>query len=311
LATQIPFIDCHHHIWDPGMGTYPWLRAEAAIPFRYGDYSALKTAYLPADYARDAANFDVVGHVTMEGEWDDTDPVGETRWLAGIFEAHPAYVGHVARAILHAPDADAQLAGHAAHAFVKGIRHKPTTADHPSNVEPGAPGSLSDPAWRSGYAKLASHGLHFELQAPWWHVDELCDLVAAHPETPVVINHLFLPAERTPEALNGWRAALKRAAGLANTTLKISGMGIAGRPWQLADHHRLILDAIDIFGPSRCMIASNFPVDRLTGSFETIIHGYHVATLRLYDHERADLFHDTAVRVYRLPIAPLNASEDA
>jgi len=59
------------------------------------------------------------------------------------------------------------------------------------------------------------------------------------------------------------------------------------------------------------MIASNFPVDRLTGSFETIIHGYHVATLRLYDHERADLFHDTAVRVYRLPIAPLNASEDA
>ena len=310
MATFIPFIDCHHHIWDPATGHYPWLRPDAAIPFRYGDYSAIKTPYLPDDYDRDAEGFKVVGHVTMEGEWDEADPVGETRWLASIFKDNPAYLGHVARAFLHEPDVDEVLTGHAAFPFVKGIRHKPTAAPSPDAIEPGAPGSMSDPNWRAGYARLAGHGLHFELQAPWWHVGELMDLIAAHPETPVVINHMFRPADRGHLALDGWRAALRTAAQAPRVSLKISGMGLAGRPWQLADHQRLILDAIEIFGPDRCMVASNFPVDKLTGSYETIIHGYHVATLGLHDSERVALFHDTAVRVYRLPVPPFNTTED-
>ena len=138
------------------------------------------------------------------------------------------------------------------------------------------------------------------LQAPWWHIDELLELITAYPETPVVINHAFMPSDRTPEAMAGWRAAIKRAASAPQVTMKISGFGIKGVGWPL-DQQRPIIDAlIDAFGPARCMFASNFPVDGLTGSFDTIYSGFKTATAEFSRADRAMLFRDTALRVYRL-----------
>lgn len=304
---SLPFIDCHHHIWDPTVNPHPWLTDEPQIPFRYGDYSSIRGPYLPADYDRDAGGHTVTAHVTMEGEWDEADPVAETRWLAKVFESAPTYNGHVARAFLHRPDVETVLHGHASYPVVKGIRHKPTSAASPDSIEPGAPGGLSDPNWQRGYALLAAHGLHFELQAPWWHVGELLDLISRFPETPVVINHAFLPSDRSNVALQGWRSALRLAAGVPNVTLKISGIGLRGQPWSLSDNAEIIHTCIQTFSPERCMIASNFPVDRLTGSFDAIIGGYKQATTRFDKSDRLKLFHDNAVRVYRLDI-PLLAS---
>ena len=36
----------------------------------------------------------------------------------------------------------------------------------------------------------------------------------------------------------------------------------------------MIRDAIAVFGVDRCMFASNFPVDGIVGSFETIYSGF-------------------------------------
>jgi predicted TIM-barrel fold metal-dependent hydrolase len=55
------------------------------------------------------------------------------------------------------------------------------------------------------------------------------------------------------------------------------------------------------------MIASNFPVDGLTGTFDQIFSFYKAATAALPRADRLRLFHDTAVRVYRLPLATLAA----
>jgi predicted TIM-barrel fold metal-dependent hydrolase len=52
-----PIVDAHQHFWDPIANDHPWLRPDVVIPFRYGDYSAIKRRYLPADYVADA-----IGH---------------------------------------------------------------------------------------------------------------------------------------------------------------------------------------------------------------------------------------------------------
>ena len=168
---------------------------------------------------------------------------------------------------------------------------------------------MSDPDWRRGYAALAAHGLHFELQAPWWHVDELLDLIAAYPETPVVINHAFLPVDRSPEAMPGWRAAIRRAASAPQVSMKISGIGIAGRPWSLDDNRPVIRDLIEVFGPDRALFASNFPVDGLCGSFDTIYSGFKSATADLSRIDRVKLFHDNAIKIYRLDLPTAGALE--
>lgn len=299
----LPIIDAHHHFWDPPRTDNPWLSEQPPIPFRYGDYSSICRPFLPTDYRALWGHHNVVASVTMEGEWHERDPVGETAWMRDLANAYGTPVAHVARAILHRDDVADVLAGHAADPLVRGIRHKPTAAPRPDAIEPATPGSMSDPDWQRGYGLLAPHGLHFELQAPWWHIGELLALIDRYPETPVVINHAFMPADRSAEALAGWRAALQKAATAPHVSLKISGIGIAGRPWTLDDQRPVIDTCLDIFGPGRCMFASNFPVDGLVGSFATIYDGFKAATRHLSAGDRLKLFHDNAVRIYRLPIA--------
>lgn len=306
---QIPIIDAHHHFWDPTRNPHPWLTDDPPIPFRYGDYSALRNKpFLPEDYNELTGRLSIVASVTMEGEWDEADPVAESAWMSRLAETHHTPIAHVARAPLHRDDAPDTLAAHATYPLVRGIRHKPTAAARPDLVEPDAPGAMSDPDWRRGYAHLAPLGLHFELQAPWWHVNELMDLISAHPDTPVVINHAFLPSDRSPEALARWRDALTLAASAPHTTLKISGIGLKGRPWQLDEQRPVIEACLEAFGPERCLFASNFPVDGLCGSFATIYDGYLTATAHLPPADRIRLFHDNAIRVYRLPLQPLAPS---
>ena len=59
-----------------------------------------------------------------------------------------------------------------------------------------------------------------------------------------------------------------------------------------------------MFAPERAMFASNFPVDRLCGSFDTIFSGFKRIVAALPPAGQAALFHDTAARIYRpAPVA--------
>ena len=78
---DLPIIDAHHHFWDLSQNKNPWLCGAHQIPFRYGDYTAIRRNYLVDDLKRDFAGHNVVKSVHMETEWDPTDPVGENRWL--------------------------------------------------------------------------------------------------------------------------------------------------------------------------------------------------------------------------------------
>ena len=66
--SELPIVDAHQHFWDLGRNYLPWLCDEPPIPFRYGDYRALRRNYLPADYLRDAAGHRVVKTVHVETE---------------------------------------------------------------------------------------------------------------------------------------------------------------------------------------------------------------------------------------------------
>ena len=48
---------------------------------------------------------------------------------------------------------------------------------------------MDDPKWRRGYALLEKHGLSFDVQTPWWHLDALAELARDFPNTQIVIVH--------------------------------------------------------------------------------------------------------------------------
>ena len=211
----------------------------------------------------------------------------------------------VAQAWLDRADAEDVLASHGRSSIVRGIRHKPKAVPRPDLVVKGAPGSMGDPAWRRGYAMLTPNGLSFDLQTPWWHLAEARQLADDFPDTLIILNHTGLPADRSPEGLDGWRAAMRLLAGAPNVAVKISGIGQAGKPWSVEANRAIVLDTIDMFGPDRCMFASNFPVDSLVGSFATIFGGFDQVTAGFSAAERDALFRGNAMRIYRIPAEAL------
>jgi predicted TIM-barrel fold metal-dependent hydrolase len=297
---RLRIVDAHQHFWDLDHNYYPWLCGPQPIPFRYGDYSALKRNYLPPDYRRDSAGFEVVKTVHIEAEWDPKDPVGETRWLEGIAAEHGLPSACVAQAWLDRDDVEEVLAGQAARPLVRGIRHKPRAAASAGDARRGEPGSMDDPKWRRGYALLQRHELSFDLQTPWWHLEAAADLARDFPQTQIVVNHTALPADRSPEGLAGWRKGLETVARWPNVALKISGLGGPGLPWTVEANGPVIREAIAIFSAERCLFASNYPVDSLAGSFEEIFDGFRAAVADRSAEDRRKLFHDNAIRIYRL-----------
>jgi predicted TIM-barrel fold metal-dependent hydrolase len=296
-------VDAHQHFWDLHSGRYPWLQDEPPPSgFRYGDTRALRRNYLPEHYATDTRGWRVAATVHVEAEWDPGDPVAETRWLAALRERTGLPTVAVAHAALDRADAAGVLQAQARFDFVRGIRHKPAAAPSPRDVLRGAPGSMDDPKWRAGYALLGRHRFSFDLQMPYWHLAEAAELARDFPGISIVINHTGLPVDRTAEGLRDWRAALELAAAEPNIALKISGLGVKGQPWSLAANAPVIRDAIRIFGADRCCFASNYPVDRLVASFDAIFAGFEAAVAELPAEDQRKLFHDTAIRLYRIPV---------
>jgi predicted TIM-barrel fold metal-dependent hydrolase len=266
-------------LWDPRAHYYPWLCDAQPIAFRYGDYSAIRRPYLLDDYRADSSAWNVVRGVYVEAEWDPRDPTAEMDFIAELRMAKHFPTVAIGQAWLDREDCAAVLESHAARGFVRGVRHKPK------------PGMMNDAAWRRGYARLARLGLHFELQAPWRQLAEAMRLARHFPETLIVLNHAGLPSD---EELSLWKGAMAELAACANVAVKISGLGNVGRK------REVVLACIELFGAARAMFASNFPVDSLRASFDAIYADFAFLTKHMPDSERRALFHDNAVRIYRM-----------
>ncbi|MET4638897.1 amidohydrolase family protein [Mycetocola sp. 2940] len=292
-----PVIDAHHHVWDLQRNLYPWLTPEEMVPHRYGDYGSIKRDYLPADYLADVDDTSVVASVYMEAEWDPTDPIGETRYVNDLSAATGVPGAMAAQAWLDAPDVAHVLEQQASFGIVRSVRHKP---GGPSNLATvGVDRTLmSNELWRAGYALLSDHGLHFELQTPWWNLREAVELARDFPETTLIVNHSGVLLDREPSTIAGWLPALETVAALPNVVIKASGLCVAGQPWTVDLNRDVVLAMVDIFGADRVMFGSNFPVDGMFTSYGDMLDGYLEITSSLPDEQQKAFFHDTAERIY-------------
>jgi predicted TIM-barrel fold metal-dependent hydrolase len=293
-----PIVDAHQHFWDPVANNHPWLKPDSNIPFRYGDYSAIKRRYLPNDYLADAAGHQVCETVYVETEWDPETPVDETRYITSVSERFGLPNAVVAQAWLDRSDAASVIAAQAAFPLVRSVRHKP---GGPATLDAiGAERTLlSHEGWRRGYALLERHGLHFDLQTPWWNLQEAVRLARDFPRTLIVLNHAGLPSDRSQAGLAGWHAAMARFASEPNVRVKISGLGQRGRRWSVDDNRWIVEEIVAMFGAERAMFASNFPVDSLCGTFDMIFSGFKQIASQYSEREQQSLFRDTARSVYK------------
>ena len=98
-----------------------------------------------------------------------------------------------------------------------------------------------------------------------------------------------------------------------NVDLKLGGIGMPrlGFDWHARDipigseelaaaMAPFMTYCIEQFGPDRCMFESNFPVDKVSFSHHVLFNAFKRFSKGYSAAERAALFHDTAVRAYRI-----------
>ena len=301
IRQVLPFIDAHVHLWDLKHIRYPWLTPPFPDDRPAGSTAAIATDYGLDDYLAEAAKWNVQGFVHVDAGAEPADALKETEWLEAIARKRGMPNAIVAFAALHDPGVESLLARHAAHPHVRGIRHiagwhKDTARSYTER------NLLDDPQWARGFALLRKYGLSFDCQVYAGQFSQMADIAAANPDIPVIINHLGMPILSDADGEAVWRAGLKKLAALPQTAIKLSGVGFIHRRWTVESIRPFLLEAIELFGPGRCLVASDFPTDRLFDSFDAHLSAYYEILDGFSQDERRDMFARNTARLYRLEI---------
>src|SRR4051812_40586480 len=135
-------------------------------------------------------------------------------------------------------------------------RSATAAGDHPlgSAGQPGAGsrGPARPAACATSHSRAATGPRGGRMRPAGW--------VPRIPSVPVVLNYCGLPWQRDENSLDVWRSGMRALAASPNVACKVSELGLADRAWSEADSLGTIRETIEIFGPSRALFASNFPV---------------------------------------------------
>jgi predicted TIM-barrel fold metal-dependent hydrolase len=249
--------------------------------------------------------------------------VGETEFVVGA-DPDGFIAGIVGRADLCSLDIDDVLAAHveAGKGRFRGIRHAsahdPSPDIRESHTKP-PPGLLGQDDFRRGIAALGRAGLRFDAWLYHPQLPELAALARAHPDVPIVLDHLGGPLGIGPyaggreEVMAEWERSMADVASCPNVVLKLGGIGMpifgmgfhkqdgGATSEQLADSWGgPIRWCIERFGVDRCMFESNFPVDKASCSYLVLFNAFKRIVADASASEKSALFHDSAKRAYGL-----------
>lgn len=296
-------IDAHHHFWRMGEGRYPWLQDEYdPQAFFLGDYASICQDFDPQVYRTRTQGYPVVTTVHVEAERARDEALAETQWLHALHEETGLPGAVVAYADFGSAGIEEALARQAAYPLVRGIRCKPRTARGPDENVRGLPGTLQDERWLAGLARLAQHGMSWDLRVPYWHLEESAEVAARFPDIPIVLNHAGLPWDRSPQGLARWRRGMQALAQCGQVYVKLSELGLRDAAWDTGQNARILRETVDIFGWQRCMFASNMPVSGLNAGFATLVDTVLLAIGHLPPAAQAAIWRGNAQRFYRIAL---------
>ncbi|WP_369220657.1 amidohydrolase [Streptomyces sp. R39] len=275
-----PVIDSHVHFWNPRHLIYPWL---SAVP-------ALDRPHTPADFL-DAVP-EPIEAVFVEAGCTPGQADREVHWVRDLARTMPWIRGAVAHVRLDQPhQTPPAIRDLAVDPFVVGVRH---------NIQDEKPGFTHSADFRAGVRLLGEAGLPFDACVRERQLDELTELSAACPKTLIVLDHLGKPAAPGPD--HAWRRALRRLACHDNVVCKLSGLTTEAAPGTpVTTLLGLLREALDIFGPSRCLYGGDWPVMTLATAYGPWLDLVRTALDGLSADDADAVLHTNTIRTYSLP----------
>jgi predicted TIM-barrel fold metal-dependent hydrolase len=276
-------VDTHQHLWDLDLFHYSWLNS---LP-------ALNRSFRMPDYLEAAKGLNVVKSVHLEADVDVPYMLDETRHLLALADQlDNPLAGIVACGRPESKDFRSYLDKIAGHPRLKGIRRVLHT--QPDEVGQGA-------TFINNVAALSTYGLSFDLCVLARQLPIAINLVSKCPDVVFILDHCGVPQVKERN-LDPWRSYIADIAQFPNVCCKISGLVAYADPerWTAEDLRPFVEHAIASFGWDRLLFGSDWPVCTLSASYQQWVEALRAITQAAGEVNQRKLFHDNAVRVYRL-----------
>lgn len=274
-------VDAHQHLWT---ADYAWL-ADPALARIRRDYGVVELR----ENLR-AAGVDR----TVLVEAGRCEAAETTAFLATA-AATPEIAGVVGWAALTDPALGDVIAAHQAgtggHLLV-GVRDQ---------VQARPDDFLDLPVVRAGLAAVAGAGLVNELVVRAAQLPSVARAAEALPQSRFVLDHLGKPEVAAgADGLRRWRSLVAPVAARPNVTAKISGLVAEAdwAKWTIDDLRPFVETAVELFGPSRLMFGSDWPVCEVAASYVEVKW----SVVAILGWTRDDIFAKTAIDTYQLAI---------
>lgn len=318
LESELAIVDTHHHLWQMPNDTYQ--SAEFLADLQTG-HNVQATVYVEC------------GSAYRSGGPEALRPVGETEYIVantesvrtGLDKADGIAAGIVGFADLGLGTAVREtLEAHvqAGQGRFRGIRYAAgwdADADIGNSHTWARSGMLREAAIQEGLRCLSDMGLSFDAWVFHPQLDDVSAVADAVPDLNIVLGHCGGPLGYGPyrgreqEVFKIWKASMTPLAKRANVSVKLGGMMMrlaavdylsSQRPptsAELAECWRPYIETcIELFGPSRCMFESNFPVEKMGCGYRVLWNAFKRITAQASAGDKLALYSGTARRVYRL-----------
>ena len=293
MAKQIPIIDTHAHFYDLSHPELRWNWLEpAAIHPILGNINAIKAQeYLVENFHAESRFAGVEGVVHVQAAIGSPNPVTETVWLTEMNKKSPIPIRIVAECELGSASALSQLEQHAKSKLFVGIRD--------FKAEPMLASKEINPTYEASLKWMAKRQMVFDLDCEWQNMGEARKLAQRHPDLPIVLEHIGFPRKRTKAYFENWRKAVKDLAKAENVVMKISGVAMTDPHFTKQSLKPWVDTCLNAFGADRCVIGSNWPVDRLYSSYDLIMGYYRDFIAKLSPTEQRKILYKNGAKLYK------------
>ena len=280
---NFPIVDTHVHLWHPKQLRYPWLKQ---VPL-------LNRPFLLKDYNAAIGDLEVESMVFVQCDTHPDDGLKETSWVTSLAAADPRIRGIVAWAPLEVGNCVATFVEKLAEeSLVKGIRRL---------IQGESVDFCIQPNFIDGVKTLSRHRLSFDLCIYHPQLANAIRLVEQCPDVQFILDHIGKPDIKN-QLFEPWKQEIKVLADFPNVHCKISGVVTEAdhENWSLDNIQPYIDHVISCFGFDRVIYGSDWPVSTLATDYKRWVETLQETVAGCSPEELRKLFHDNAIRFYRL-----------
>ncbi len=289
-------IDSHFHIWR--QQDQPWL-VGPMVPRIFGPYEPIRRDYPIEEFLADQEGSGVEKAVYVQTNWAKEDFEKEVAFLSDTAKASGWPHAIVGYADMTVDDVRPQIDRLMKYPLLRGVRMQLHWHETPAFRFAKSADQVVDPVVRKNVARLRDYGLSFDLQLFPAQMKDGLQLVGENPETNFILTHTGMLTDLAEPVIEEWKAGLRTLAKAPNLYAKLSGLGTFVHRNDPQVIGTVVDNAVAILGSDRLMFGSNFPIEKLWTTHAELIAAHRKAVARHGAKAEADIFWNTAERVYR------------